>query len=307
MAHLRQQHRLAAYCAVVLVPVLAICCAQRSASRLERLKAKGYCLIEIGGLGRIRTVTLSGDTAAIRVPPTYVLSGVSESGELLVVHRRSPQMSTGDDLLIRTVEGTVVHHVRPDVLGIAIRQADFSRHRELLLFCGAITKARHNVVYGLFTLSVDGTVTTVLSTGEPYTPTSAGWSPKGDSIVFDHKGAVYVYDIDNKTSRIVAEGDSPSWSPDGRALAFRAPDKGGMVLDVSSSQAHRVLEAGLVAASLRWSPDGRGMLYTDAQTGRLMLLDLTDGDRDSIPSYPGQYTDTRLRWMRNCSEFVTGF
>ena len=67
-------------------------------------------------------------------------------------------------------------------------------------------------------------------------------------------------DPDGSTLRRLTIGRSPSWSPDGKTIAFALGDS---IYHVRAhGRARTLLVSGLLNPVVRWSPDGRKLLYT---------------------------------------------
>jgi TolB protein len=108
---------------------------------------------------------------------------------------------------------------------------------------------------------------------------SPRWNPRtGREIAFisDRGGSpqVYVMDASGANQRpLVARGghaDSPSWSPDGRYLAFTYGGAGSFqvfIADVASGQLLQLTSQGR-NESPTWSPDGRHLAFQSNRTGR---------------------------------------
>ena len=121
-------------------------------------------------------------------------------------------------------------------------------------------------------------------------------SPDGGRIAFDSdregERGVYVSDVDGRNVRRVS-GDGfaaiPSWSPDGRMLAFvraepREPDVWNLwTVELATGDTRRLTsyrDGQLWGAS--WFPDGGSIAYS--HDTRLVVMDLTTGAERFYPS-----------------------
>jgi YD repeat-containing protein len=114
----------------------------------------------------------------------------------------------------------------------------------------------------------DGSVSTATSTTSPSSPSSAAPHRAG-RIVFSTMDDVYVVNDDGTDLRQLTKGPAaefdPSWSPDGRRIAYRV-ERGQQSADIyvmnADGSGQRRLAAGLSPA---WSPDGALIAYADNQ------------------------------------------
>jgi tol-pal system beta propeller repeat protein TolB len=111
------------------------------------------------------------------------------------------------------------------------------------------------------------------------------WSPDGAWIAFlsDREGVprVFVVRPDGKDLRhahageVVGEEQEPTWSPDGKRLAYTVSTNQGASevwwADVAASEAHRVSAEGARDEVPSWSPDGAHLVYVSTRDQRIDL------------------------------------
>ncbi len=124
---------------------------------------------------------------------------------------------------------------------------------------------------------------------------SAAWSPDGTRLAFssgdNSETNVYVASVDGKHVRRLTDSQAlyyhPSWSPDGRSIAYLAVPLPGVV-DQESGVYITGPEGGdkkrvsdLMCYDVSWSPDGRMLLLQTA--AGIYLVSLEKGDSYKVP------------------------
>jgi Tol biopolymer transport system component len=136
---------------------------------------------------------------------------------------------------------------------------------------------------GIWTLRADGKrKRSVLDVGS-----WAAWAPNGREIVFVERveesqaDALFRVRLDGSglrriTAPIVSDIYGPSWSPDGRTIAFTVWDNGQESIWTVGANGSRLRKIAEKARMPDWSPDGRRIIFTD----RLSILTMApDGSR----------------------------
>lgn len=87
-----------------------------------------------------------------------------------------------------------------------------------------------------------------------------GWSPTGDRIVLSIGGEVRIYDLAKGAYRAIGKGIHPSWSPDGKWIAWKNTDKGGTRVELGSGRTVDILPGEKISYGFQWSPDSQWLM-----------------------------------------------
>jgi len=89
------------------------------------------------------------------------------------------------------------------------------------------------------------------------------WDLSGNQMVYERQGAVYIYDVGNATSRRLGDGHDPTWSPDGKWIAYRSAEGSASLMTTDGHRTKWALDGIEAATPLRWSPDGRYVAFSE--------------------------------------------
>jgi probable HAF family extracellular repeat protein len=124
------------------------------------------------------------------------------------------------------------------------------------------------------------------------TPT---WSPDGRRIAFDGNGIV-VLDLQTKRTRRIGSGITPDWSPDGKRIAYSTGHAIG-VMNADGSGRRTIVTSKELVDEPAWSPDGTRLAYTQstARAIRGIYIVRTDGKQRRLLVRGGFEPDWRPR------------
>ena len=158
-------------------------------------------------------------------------------------------------------------------------------------------------------------------TNNPRDDRNPYWSPDGAHIVFSarRKGhfenkfsithEVYVMDVDGGNQRRLTENRSndwdPSWSPDGKRIAFEADRKGNLeqfniyVMDADGGNLQKLTNHRAWDGSPSWSPDGNRIVFDSRMDGNaeIYVMDADGGNLQNLTNNP--HSDFGPAWLNS--------
>jgi len=112
-------------------------------------------------------------------------------------------------------------------------------------------------------------------------PSQAAYPGTNGKIAFvegsGDSGSVRAVNPDGKEERALVSGSQPSWSPDGKRIAYVVPGSGVYIANADGTDPQYVTDH---AITPDWSPDGKKLVF--GGTGGLWIHDLATGAQTQI-------------------------
>ena len=182
--------------------------------------------------------------------------------------------------------------------------------------------------YEIYVMDADGGNQQNL-TENPNEDQYPSWSPDGKRIVFSSAreghfigefgitDEIYVMDVDGGNQQRLTENRQndwfPSWSPDGKRIAFSSDRKGEFenfeiyVMDVDGGNQQRLTENRVYDEWPSWSPDGKRIAFYSCRDGNaeIYVMDADGGNPQNLTN--NRHDDASPAWFNSpFSVFAAG-
>lgn len=134
------------------------------------------------------------------------------------------------------------------------------------------------------------TMKLVLPLSGPDRVTSISFSPDGTQFVYDYKSRIYIYNTSSGSSRPLAAGQSPTWSPNGKWIALRLENGDAVTLDAATFETTALIGRRKIQTSVLWSPDSQYVAFAEP----LGLISNVLHGRNPLSGAPAQMVVERI-------------
>ena len=139
------------------------------------------------------------------------------------------------------------------------------------------------------------------------------WSPDGQALVYEKEGKIYIFDIRENSSRTLGAGRDPTWSPNGKWIAFTAPNRKSSLITTGGVPVHWTIGEHAPLSSQQWSPDGNFVSFSEATPPssrhaeypvQLIVCRVSDGEQFTVKEFDYDAKDTQsYHWILDYRDF----
>jgi len=149
------------------------------------------------------------------------------------------------------------------------------------------------------------------------------WSPSSDAFAYANVNRIYVLYLSTGISKFIGDGQNPTWSPDGKGIAFKSRDGWPTVIDPVTLVSRRLPSQHRILGAVHWSPNSEYVLVSESlssvsnllnwrspifgPSAELVVYRLRDEARLSVDFINFKGGDDRgFSWIKNLDSFLKG-
>jgi Tol biopolymer transport system component len=213
---------------------------------------------------------------------------------LLVETSSGGNPASHDVIEVVSANGVLQARFASGIRSIGAIAAEISPDGQKLAFIGTFAFPKNR---GVNLITSDGHIRNLIGLEEREYPDSFGWSSSGNELVYDKDKKIYIYSLPTGSRRLLVEGTGPTWSPKGDWIAYRDTNGRASLTSPDGSKTKEILSGSVIRRGLRWSPDGRYLLFANARTYNIQIVNLATNQISNILCPIDGTDESRLRWV----------
>ena len=221
--------------------------------------------LALAGASGNSIIVIPFDVDARYFESDYASVAFGKAGRVVLWWNRRDFFDFSGEFVIESIDGKQITAVRPPTGGF--HAAGLSENASRLAFLG--TLRGKNAPRGLYWASFDFSSSGLVDPEAGY----PDWSPGGGALVYEKEGHIYLFDVSSSSSKPLVSGQYPTWSPNGKLIAFVAPDGRASLVTTEGVPTSWPLNTHRPISPLRWSPDGRYVSFSEALPSAFGLVD----------------------------------
>jgi hypothetical protein len=214
----------------------------------------------------ILVIPFDGPERHFQAEHRFSILTIGKSGQMVSWWFRKQDFFTTDgEFVVNSVGGQAISRTISKIAGF--RPIALSDSAERIAFWAGHDFATEARPLYWSSLDLSNPVLINNQTGEP------DWSPDGSALVYAREGKIYIFDIANRSSRYLADGHDPTWSPNGKWIGFVAPDGHASLVTTAGEPQTWSMSQHRPISPMRWSPSGDFVSFTEKLPTMYALLD----------------------------------